>query len=270
MNWDWTFPGKTAKHLKSNGVFTVTYDRTRENGIDSFDLAPLPADRKKWTEEELAALKQEFWSDWQDGNRRIDLENLIRREFNGDIQRVISAIKGITGRTVSERTVQAWLIDRRKISSRTCPEWALKALRDYLSDPDNKKRLAEAAADKVSDFYSDNQVAKVLEKDQVYKATVAIEADEHQMKEWKSVTFDTLPIKLHQLEKHVNGYLNYLHTATSAMELALEQCKTFEEFKEEFLKRRRDARTIDYLVREARRAIENRSDEFSNDEGLPG
>jgi len=268
MAWKYGFGGKSATHVDSGAVFTVSYRSTNVQSVDDLAIVPDAKSSRKWSDEDIVVLKQELWEHIQDLLVRDRVAALIQREFLGDNHRAASAISNVTGKRVSERTIQAWLIDPSKVSSRKCPAWALKAMQDYLAEPDNKRYLTEIAQYREQTTQQHNYLNDVYDKHQVRMATGLIDSEKRALDSWQETNFNSLPIKLFELEKRVDGYLNYLSRSNAIITNALGRCSDFDEFKRAVTEELEEAKSIEFAVREVRKAIEEGLDEFSNDEGL--
>jgi hypothetical protein len=197
------------------------------------------------------------------------MRSLVDKEFDGDCQLVAYKLSTLTGRKISNRTVQAWLIEPGKTSNRTCPEWALKALKEFIADPANKDELKERR--KYAQKHASAPLAwssEVDRKHSVKFATNQILADQQRLARWQKAGFDSLPSMLYELERETQGYLSFLHDRQLAYDNALKSSSTFDEFKSKALDAIRDKDLADFLIKDARRAIESKTHEFANDDGV--
>jgi hypothetical protein len=268
MIWKYIIGSPIARHLESGIDFNIEYRSKNIQGINDIEISPATRTNKQWTSEELTRFKESLWLHCKDDERRMELRSLIDKEFLGENNRAASAISSVTGKSVSERTIQAWLIELDKPSSRKCPAWALKALKDYLANPENQRNLEEA-----SKFRSEYPIPKtrfddVFDRDAVNLATKQIEADQKALNDWKSANFESLPNKLYELEKNNDRQFERLENTVSIFINALRQSETLDDLKNTVLKELREADAINNTIRTTRRAIENGLEEFSNQEGM--
>lgn len=268
MAWNFLLGCTSAKNTESGAEFSVTYKSRNIQSIEDFDVLPAEKSVRKWTKEELHAVKQELWE--HDANRRVrdDVAALIQREFFGENYRAASAITKMTGKSISERTIQSWLIDPSRVSSRKCPAWALKAMRDYLAVPENKRNLEELAQYR-KEFPQEAQFLNdVYDKHQVQMATAKIEDEKRARKRWEEASYSSLPTQLYELEKRVDGYLHYLSNTLAIITNTLSNCNDFDEFKRKVTVDLEAAFRAESAVSRTRKAIEEAREEFSNEEGL--
>jgi hypothetical protein len=269
MEWAYFYPSAKAKHIQTNVVFDITF-KGRSETVDDIEFAPAVDAKRQFTESEVAALKLDFWKMLSEERIRTEMSILVNKEFAADPSLVARTLEEATAKKISARTVQSWLIEPGKPSSRKCPEWALKALKDYLSNPENKSNLD------ISKKYSENDSGssrpwstQVYDRHSVRFATNEILADDRRLKEWEQANFPTLARMLFELERRVDGYLSHLHDQTMALENGLQNSTTYEELRTSVREAIRDKEVAKYIIRDTRKAIESGTDEFSNDEGLP-
>lgn len=269
MSWNFILGGTSAKDTETGAEFIVSYRSRNIQSIDDFDVLPTGKSTRTWTEEELHAVKQQLWE--HNANRRIrdDVAALIQREFFGENHRAARAITEMTGKNVSERTIQSWLIEPSRVSSRKCPAWALKAMRDYLAVPENKRNLEELAQYKKEFPNEPRFLNEVYDKHQVSMATTEIESEKRARRRWEEASFNSLPTQIYELEKRVDGYLHYFSRTLSTITNALSRCNDFDEFKRTVSADIEAAFMAESAVKRARIAIEEGREEFSNEEGLP-
>jgi hypothetical protein len=268
MAWQYVFPSGKALETTTNTTFDVKFSRNIQSE-DDFEIVPAVGSRAKFTSEDLRRLKAEFWAAHVQGRIRGAMRTIVENDFGGDRHWVAYTLSDITKKSVSNRTVQAWLMETGKPSSRTCPEWALQALKTFVSSPDNNEYLAQGRERRASDSSSSRAWSKEVDsKHSVKFATDEILGEERRLNEWRHANFDTLPPMIHLFEDQTQKYLNHLNGQLIAIEFALKKATTFEEFKSEALEAIRDKETAKWLVKDARRAIETKTGEFASDDGI--
>lgn len=200
--------------------------------------------------------------------RRWRLTAVVDRHFGRDNDFVARVIQEKTGAKVSERTVQAWLISPGRKSSRNCPEWAVKALEDYVADSVNadylqrhsQRREEMAASDwKTPMAWSD----KVRREKAVELATSSLESDAARQRRWQEAGGLQMGGMAFELERRVESELASHRRVLSALNEAFRTAETFEQFKVTFEEHVRAAELQNFFVGQARRDIESASKEFS-------
>ncbi|KAB0654494.1 hypothetical protein [Burkholderia diffusa] len=268
MTWSYVYLSSRATHIESQTVFEIEFARNIQSSAD-LTIRPLAGSKKKFSTAELKILRDELWENHLGERRRNEMRCLVENDFSGDRQQVATIISELTAKNVSVRSIQAWLIEPGKPSSRQCPEWALKALHDYTCRPENEQRLRARREYKAGQPLAIKRTSlDVYDKYAVDMATNQIEADQHKRDSWRNLPYGEIPDKLFELENRLTGHLHYLQTQLVAISIALRTCESFDEFKQKVLEDIDNQTSEDYFVREARRAIESRTDEFSNVEGL--
>jgi hypothetical protein len=206
-------------------------------------------------------------------SRRWRLMRLSREFFKDDIDSVVRAIESISGQHISVRSVQSWLIDPRRASHRKVPEWAIRSLEEYVADPDNKhefQKLTERFEEKLKESRSGLEwVDDVRQKHAVDFATSEIEAKCRHRAKWHEkigvVAGDAIHEEIWNLERELGSMTKGL----AAIARALRESKTFDEFATNVNDSIRSDDLTSFLVREARTLLEQKTGEFSNEEGLP-
>lgn len=199
--------------------------------------------------------------------RRYRLENLVRPHFGRDFDLVVRVIQEKTGARVSERTIQAWLIPAGRKSSRNCPEWALKALEEYVSDPANRESLQFYAARR--EATSSKMKAPLEWSDEVRSsravemATSALEDDARDLRRWQEAIGGPVGKMLFELERSLRAEINAHQRTLIAIHEALRTGATYEEFKSQFQDHVRAGELQAFYVRNTKAAIENGTEEFS-------
>ncbi|VXC51249.1 conserved hypothetical protein [Burkholderia sp. 8Y] len=268
MAWIYSYLSNKGTHKETGTVFTIEYARNTQSKAD-ITIRPTSGPRQQFSITEIETLKDELWAALLDERRRTMMRSLVENEFAGDRQYVASVISRFAARNVSARTVQAWLIEPGKASSRFCPEWAMKALLEYLSKPENQERLRARKEYKERQPWPQKRtVLDVADKHAVQFATTEIERDERMRKAWTDTTLGDLPSKLFELERRMTERIRYLEDRVSGLTSALKNGKSFDEYRAVVLDELNNRESEDYEVRKTRLAIEAQTGEFAHPEGL--
>lgn len=200
--------------------------------------------------------------------RRSKLFSLVHHHFLADTDWVASAIHERTRKKVSVRAIQAWLIAPGRRSSRNCPEWALKALEDYIQDPSNealiqsRKELYQASIGTAKPplaWCDEVRASKAVEF-----ATSELEEDERKLAKYQKEFGERQGSLIFELQKELRNSNWQHHETLSAIHRAFQESKNFDECREMFLEIERANRMTHYFVRDAKQAIEKNSEEFGD------
>lgn len=199
--------------------------------------------------------------------RRRRLVSLVDGHFSRDIDLVGRIVQEKTGAKISERTVQAWLIAPGRKSSRNCPEWAVKALEDYVGDSANRERLEQHATRreaasvgvKTPLAWSD----EVRSSKAVEFATSFLEEEAQSLRVWQDAAGVHLGKMLVELERRLVAEMHSHRRTLVAINAALRSSSTYDECRSQFQEHVRASDLQDFFVRDAKRAIERGSDEFA-------
>lgn len=205
----------------------------------------------------------------QDIRRR--LQGVTHDFFYQNFTAVVMAIKKVTGQEVSLRSVQAWHMEPGKRSYRKMPYWALKALEEYVANPDNKSE---------ADFHKENHKIRsssggpqlsrrVHVTESVELATREIEQEEasqQKLTEHFGVHGgNVLNEEFALLRKKYETLSSMFH----ALKATIDNSNDFDEAKSQLKERLEDHFLAENSIRSSKNAIRQNSDEFSNSEGLP-
>jgi hypothetical protein len=199
--------------------------------------------------------------------RRWRLLTLVQDHFGRDNDLVARVIQEKTGDKVSERSVQAWLIAPGRKSSRNVPESAVKALEDYVADPENRQYLKdygerrERTLGAVGDL--DAWTHELRSNRSVELATATIEYEERRLHAWQDALGSQAGKMLFEMERRHDAEMSSHRRALSAIHEGLRTASTFEEFKSFAQKHVRATDLQEFVVRDAKQAIANSSDEFA-------
>jgi hypothetical protein len=216
-------------------------------------------------------MNDQFQEQMQSGRSR--LMRLSSEFFKDDIDSVVRAIESVSGQHISVRSVQAWLIDPRRASHRKVPEWAIRALEEYVANPENQQefqQLAERFDRRLKEPRSDlDWVDDVRQKHAVAFATSEIEAKSRHLAKWQEKLGVVAGEAIHEELWNSERELRSMSKGLAAIARALRESKTYEEFAANANNSMRSDDLTSLLVRETKTILEQKTGEFSNDEGLP-
>jgi hypothetical protein len=246
-----------ATHQPSGLQINITRGADRRQ-----TYAPTGSVAQRMAPAEVDALLRNLQQTLQNEDRRAELRALINQHLGRSNSLAVSAINRSSGREpISERTVQSWLIESHRVSSRPCPEWAIVALREHVASlsPSDQKHLKGEAARRLER----PAWLRVDEAHAVDYATIDIERDARTEREWAEVAHPALAKKLAKSEIYQLGFMHGQHRILSALAISLRHSATFEEFRRAFVERDDETSFIESQTRAVRRDIEGGIGEFS-------
>lgn len=203
---------------------------------------------------------------------RSKMWTYVHKNFLGDYRAVANVLKTEYGKKVSTRTIQSWLIGSDRISSRRCPEWAVKLISEFIQkNPDYFMHLNNAenelyqANSKVRDSI---ERARFIERNNVKFATNSIAYDQAREKKWTDASMGDMARLIFELETKLLGYVNYHNTIISLVTGELRKNQTFDEFKSEVGLLLSHESSKEHNILQTKNDILERQKEFSNDDGL--
>ncbi|WP_321791771.1 hypothetical protein [Caballeronia sp. J97] len=256
MSWQYDpFQSNVATHRETRAQFEVA---VREDGRRSYRVeGPIP---KGLPSSKLRELENDLHETLLEEDRRSELRALLWEHLGGSNSIAVSAINRLSGRKpISERTVQSWLIERDRVSSRACPGWAITALRDYVAQltPSEKEALKNEASRRLSMPAS----MRVLESDALEFATIDIEREASIERKWQGIASPDLARELAKMESYQLGFIHGQNKMLAAMVVSLRKATNFEEFRREFIQLDDEQSSIEGQRRSARREIERGEEE---------
>lgn len=264
MPWKYVYPNTVAIETSTNTAFDVKIAHMPST-MEDVELTPSASSKQKFDAVTMQKLRAEFWETFQENQRRHAMRYLVDSKFGGDTLQASIAIQNITKKSVSHRTIQAWLMEPNARSSRSCPQWALLALKAFVDAPENVDYLksCERISAGTSSYMPYSTAVDV--KYAVKYATNAIISDEKRQREWSNASFTSLPHMISLLENKTERHFEHLDQHVHAIWRALREATDFEDCRKRVLDEVRDKEIGDSIIRNTRRAIEQGTDEFSND-----
>nr|WP_315475954.1 hypothetical protein [uncultured Undibacterium sp.] len=263
MQWAYQKFNTKAVETTTNTKFNVTFPRSIQS-LDDYEITPIASTSPKITEEKLVIFRESFKSHLEHCNIRDEMHSIVNKHFDGVLYRVANVVSSSTNKNVSNRTVQAWLIPLDKPSSRTCPRWALEALKTYVNNEDNqlflKERRENPKVDPTKIEHTENNCVDV--------ATRQLLDDKERLQKWERANFTDLPEMLFKLEKETKGYLRFLHEKLTALDTAIENAESIDELKIKYKAILRENESAESIIWNTKNDITNKTNEFASEEGL--
>ena len=129
MQFNFRIPATQAVHVETGIKFQIDYP-VQEGEVK---LSIVEGQDGEVTADKANALLGELRLEVDNELRRREFSDLVMSGWKNDVLEVTSVLSKDKTRKVSTRTVQSWLADPSKSSSRTCPAWAVEALKNYLA-----------------------------------------------------------------------------------------------------------------------------------------
>jgi len=263
MPWTYVYPSNVAIETDTDTTFSVKIGYMPST-MDDIELTPSPGAKQKFDVPTMQKLRAEFWEAFQKEGRRHAMRQLVDTKFGSDTLQASIAIQNITKKPVSHRTIQAWLMEPGAPSSRSCPEWAVLALKAFVDAPENAAYLqsCERMSANTSSYMPYSTAVDV--KYGVKYATHAIVNEEKRQREWADASLTALPRMISQFENKTERHLEHVDLHVHAIWNALREASDFDDFRKRVLDEVKDHQIGNMIIRNTRRAIEQGTDEFSS------
>lgn len=193
---------------------------------------------------------------------REELFSMINKHFGGENDRLGFLLKEL-GKPVSVRTIQSWLIEPNKRSSRKVPDWVLPLLKSYLAE-----HKSHAINPHRTSQWPYGYSANIINQKAVEMAEQRIA--EHQLirEKWRTANFAKFVDRVIDLELRVEEEARNYGMLCDSLRESLGRSNDFEEFKRVFSETRDAFFKVDIEVKNTCKIIENHKEEFSDDHGL--
>jgi hypothetical protein len=206
--------------------------------------------------------------------RRQRLSILVRDYFGDDNDIVECVIREMTSKQVTVRSIQTWLIPPHRTSSRNTPEWAIRALEDYINRPGNdailKARVARLNELRVRQSKSPREWGHEIRSNKsVEFAEMELQHESRDRQAWIDLAGKQLGDELHQQFGSLQRILSSQTRAIGMIMQAIDQCATIEELRNHVNGAVIGDSVGAMAVRSAKEALKAGAEEFSNEEGLP-
>ncbi|WP_010175826.1 hypothetical protein [Pseudomonas sp. PAMC 25886] len=259
MAWQYFYPNRVAKHLPSGVTYSV--DVTGSTNQPPFSPSEAGAEVDAT---ELDALRKLY----EQEKNRWELQGLIQQLFLNDYAKAVVVLNETPGRKVSVRTLQAWQMAPGHKSSRTCPAWAIAALRNYQENNSGEiQAFREMIKHRQEKGGPRTRVDTLYNGGAVEAAERRLVRDEAYREKLKSASMGGLPVILAEDLLKMHERYERLLDSHLALIGALRTSNSFEELKEKFSAEEDDLNRADNLIRTTYDALRNGEAEFSADDG---
>lgn len=246
MNWKIRNYNPEVTHVPTGRKVNLSWD---QKGCMSTNVRAVFSDHSA---EKVENIENDLLRAYKEEKLRWDTAAIIRSRFNDDYNLAIKVIHEQTNKEVSLRTLQSWLIESGRVSSRTCPEWALVALQDYIESHGEtlKERITDSIRQQtVKEDIGAKHITALIEKNVTEYATRRIEYEKGRLSYWQNTNYAELPTKIANMEKELRDYALYHNKVITALQ-GIKYCKNFDEFKSKFINDMQDYDFSEDSIRE--------------------
>ncbi|RDZ27455.1 hypothetical protein [Lysobacter silvisoli] len=265
MTWSYQYPARTATHLETGLVFSITYDAVHPTWDVHLD-GEWPA---SVTEVQVSALAEELVQFIRDRYIQREMSELLHGAYGGDFELASMVLRRQTNKKVSVRTLQAWMMPADRPSSRRCPEWALVALEQYLGQNPGAARGWK----EVRSVYRSTPEGLASSLHQASRERSLQRVDARMAKEqkvhdkWQKASMRELPGMLAELEIRLQREADFNMEYRMIMNEAIRVSENFEEFKRNFNRELGRKFDLDGEEREIAEDLTKNRNEFAREDG---
>lgn len=251
MSWKYTLFSNRATHVETGETFGIEYISQKSKDDLDFELVPPPSDSAKilWSAPELERLKQELRiamrEEFEQAELRAKLATLVKNPLIGDHYQAADVISTVSGKSVSQRSIQSWLIEPDKRSSRKCPAWAVNALESYLAEPENQKRLRDWLSYYKASSAAASQPADTGAPPPAPRPT----AEQTRQQEWQNASLAELPGLLAAMEQRMEACIKHFSETLEAITSTLvDEGKDLDDIKRSLRLKLMDLRQTGFML----------------------
>ncbi|GKX50575.1 hypothetical protein [Budvicia aquatica] len=267
---DWTYGRKenqcTVIHKPTGIEFAITH------GAHSYEVKDLELINKESVtllSPQIDALRQEIKNIIIEKELKNAMGHFISFIFVDNITNAAFYLQKVTGKKVSARTIQAWLMPVTSASARKCPKWAVDALQSYKDNNSQEIKEIRIRENNILEHRLKQNIpinANDIMHNDVKFAESELQ-DEKALKEWVMQTTPQEALtyiidRLYTQNREIRG----LSRCISNMNLACITSNSFEEFKSKYQRQELEDSYRDSLINKAKRDIINNNAEFSTDD----
>lgn len=264
MEWEYQYPGNKAIHIPTNCIFNIDYSPD-DVVISLADGAP------KGTESQLLLLLAELKVVIGDEELKVLMRRLLERVFGGDFTAAAYILKDLTGRSVSERTLQSWVAQTGKRSSRRCPEWAVNALQAYAEKNPEMREVFQARRErKQRDEFEHgiNSLERAQTTDGLEKIERDLVSDERFKARVTSVPFSDLPNTLSEILLKHDRDIRIVSSLLFRTFHEIQKADSLDDLKRDLSREFDKVIDLDNFLQRGKRQLINAEEEFANEHGL--
>lgn len=266
MNWSYDYPADQAVHLPTGLSFSITYDPVKPDR----KIKLVSAKPENMSDAEVAELARELEQYIHEKYLQHRMGNLLYGAFGGEFYRAAKILEQETKKKISTRTLQAWMMQPGRPSSRRCPEWAVVALEEYIeSNPEQPswiKDLAERRRSSRNGQALEHEMA-LRDRELLRNAESNLAKADTIRKKWKDTSIEDLSAELADLEISVIDKIESHSGLLGRFLDSLRACDTFEDFKREVQKATEKHYASERQLKETAQDIRERRKEFASDDG---
>lgn len=196
---------------------------------------------------------------------RFEVEKILRDTFKGNYLEAVVALNQADDRKVSVRTLQAWLMEPGKASSRTCPTWAVNQLKHYqihsgyvVADAQKRFLGVQEEPGRYEAAYNGG-ASRAIENERASDARYKEKIASYSLGELPSKLADEF-LALKKENKELSSYL-------MAVIRSIDSAESFDELKTKLDSTMKDLGKTHRLVTSMKDAVETSTEEFAQADG---
>lgn len=267
MEFEYSYPSPTAKHVASGLVFDVTYDsQTPDIGIR---LAEGQTDTPSTSALEQVVRDLHLLVESERLKRRMS--GLLMELFSNDFSHAALVLRNATNKKISTRTLQAWVIPTCRSSSRKCPSWAVEALERYAADNPNQAELSRQLLEHQKQRETKSGVgylSRLADTEAVSFAEAKQAKDEALRRRILNASASGFPEVIADEIVKLRNEKECLQHQVSLFREAIREAVCFDDFKTRVEEKLNELSRFERRISETMEALQNHEAEFATEDGV--
>lgn len=265
MKWQYSHNAKKAIYLPTGSIFNI--EILPQSGLE----VTLATESPKLHEPQLSKLIPELKVVVTVERLKFQMRHLLQVYFCGDYTAAAYLLKELTGTNVSERTLQSWVMQTGKNSSRKCPEWAVSALEAYIEkNPTMSDTFQVRREKKIKNEIEQgvDALERARNSEGLERIERELESDERFRARMNSASLGDLPNIFSDSLLKQEKDISMTRTLLFHIYHEIIKATTLDDLKLEINKKFDDVINYSNFIYQGKRQLANEENEFSNEYGL--
>lgn len=198
---------------------------------------------------------------------RHELQGLIQTIFQNDFSRAVVALNKADGRKASVRTLQAWLMQPGKQSSRRCPTWAVSYLKNYRDTHAEEIRIYREFKESQIGLKTPTRADRVYNGSALEDIECQLAREEQYRQELRSCSISMLPDMIADKLLKIESNYDRLLSIHFALLQSIRNAETLEQLKAKLNEEEDDLSQSHHFLATTRQALQSNAEEFASDDG---
>lgn len=267
MEFEYSYPATTAKHVASGLVFDVAYDPQ----TPAIDIRLAEGQTCTLSASALEEVVRDLHLFAENERLKRRMSGLLMEFFSNDFSHAALVLRNATKKKISTRTLQAWVIPTSRSSSRKCPSWAVEALEKYAVDHPDQPEFSRQQLEHRRQIEAKSGVgylSRLADTEAVSFAEAKMAKDEEFRKKILNANASGFPEVIADELVKLRNKNELLQHQSSLIFDAVREADSFEEFQARCKEKLSELYRVERRISETIEALQNHEDEFATVDGV--